>query len=215
MSDRLVLYSNPMSRGRIVRWMLEEVGAPYRVEWLDFGTPMRTRAFRTLNPMMKVPVLVHGDQVVTEAAAICMHLADAFPERGLAPPHDRRGAYYRWIAFAAGPLDAAMTNRTLGWDVPEDRRTMVGYGDFDRVIETLEAAVGGAADGAGYLAGPAFSAADVMLGSALIWGMQAGTIPAHPAFETYVSHLAARPAQARAKALDDAALVQMQKEARG
>jgi len=109
MTEELVFYTHPMSRGRIVRWMLEEVGQPYQTELLDFATTMRAPAYLAINPMGKVPALRHGEIVVTEAAAICAYLADAFPEAGLAPPpgDKRRGAYYRWLFFAAGPLDAA------------------------------------------------------------------------------------------------------------
>ena len=124
MADELVFYTNPMSRGRIVRWMLEEVGEPYRTEILEYGTTMKAPEYLRINPMGKVPALRHGDTVVTECAAICAYLADAFPEAGLAPPPgDRlRGPYYRWLFFAAGPLDAAATNKAFGFEVPAERR---------------------------------------------------------------------------------------------
>jgi glutathione S-transferase len=113
MTDELVFYTNPMSRGRIVRWMLEEIGHPYRTELLDFGTTMKAPSYLSINPMGKVPTIRHGDTVVTEVAAICAYLADAFPRAGLAPPPgDRlRGPYYRWLFFAAGPVEAAVTNK--------------------------------------------------------------------------------------------------------
>src|ERR1700723_2994556 len=112
MGEELVFYTNPMSRGRIVRWMLEEVGEPYRTEVLDFGTTMKGADYLAVNPMGKVPAIRHGDTVVTEAAAICAYLADAFPQAKLAPPpgDKRRGAYYRWLFFGAGPIEAATTN---------------------------------------------------------------------------------------------------------
>lgn len=207
MSDGLVLYTNPMSRGRNVRWMLEEVGAPYRAEVLPFGPALQSEAFVALNPMRKVPVLVHGDQVVTETAAICMYLADAFPERGLAPPHDRRGAYYRWIAFATGPLDAAMANRSVGWEVPEANRRSFGYGDYDRVVETLELAV----TGRHFVAGAEFTAADLLLGGGISYGLRMGLLPDRPAFRAYVDHLDARPARQRALAMDAAAQEALEK----
>src|SRR5665213_2068414 len=112
MADELVLYTNPMSRGRIARWMLEEIDQPYRTELLDYATTMKAPAYLAINPMGKVPAIRHGDTVVTEGAAICAYLADAFPQAGLAPPQgDRlRGPYYRWLFFTAGPVEAAISN---------------------------------------------------------------------------------------------------------
>ena len=111
--------------------MLEETGAPYRTEILDYGTTMKAPDYLSINPMGKVPAIRHGDAVVTECAAICAYLADAFPGAGLAPPPEERGAYYRWMFFAAGPLEAAATNRSLGLEVPDEKRGMVGYGSFE------------------------------------------------------------------------------------
>src|SRR5439155_21568020 len=143
MTDELTFYTHPMSRGRIVRWMVEEVGQPYRTELLDYDTTMKAPAYLAVNPMGKVPAIRHGDTVVTEAAAICAYLADAFPEARLAPPSaDRlRGSYYRWLFFAAGPLEAAASNKAMGFVVPEARERMMGYGRFEQVIDALEAAV--------------------------------------------------------------------------
>src|ERR1700720_611696 len=123
MTDELTFYTHPMSRGRIVRWMLEEIGRPYRTEVLDYGTTMKAPAYLAINPMGKVPAIRHGDTVVTEGAAICAYLADAFPQAGLAPPPgDRlRGPYYRWLFFSAGPVEAAVSNTALGFAVPEGR----------------------------------------------------------------------------------------------
>ena len=201
MSDELVLYTNPMSRGRIARWMLEEVGQPYRVEVLDFPA-MKSAAYRTVNPMGKVPAIRHGDLVVTEAAAICAYLADAFPQAGLAPAADDRlrGPYYRWLFFAAGPLEAAVTNKALGFEVPPERRAMAGYGCYGDVLDTLEAAL----EGRDHLVGDSFTAADLYVGSHLGWGLQFGSIEARPAFERYVQAIDARPAAHRANRLDDA-----------
>ncbi len=132
MTDELVFYTNPMSRGRIVRWMLEEIGQPYRTELLEYGTTMKAPAYLAINPMGKVPAIRHGDTVVTESAAICAYLADAFPQSGLAPAAgDRlRGPYYRWLFFGAGPLEAAASNKALGFVVPEGRERMIGYGQY-------------------------------------------------------------------------------------
>jgi glutathione S-transferase len=141
MPDELVFYTHPMSRGRIVRWMLEEIGQPYRTEILDYGTTMKAPAYLAINPMGKVPAIRHGDTVVTEIAAICAYLADAFPEARLAPPpRDRlRAPYYRWLFFAAGPVEAAVSNKAMGFVVPEEREKMIGYGRIEQVINTLEA----------------------------------------------------------------------------
>jgi len=202
MSDELVFYTNPMSRGRIVRWMLEEVGQPYRTEVLDYGTTMKAPAYLAVNPMGKVPAIRHGDTVVTEGAAICAYLADAFPQAGLAPERGsrERGPYYRWLFFAAGPVEAAVTNRSLGFEVPPERKAMAGYGSFGDVMDALEHAV----TRTDHVAGDRFSAADVYFGSQIGWGLQFGTIEKRPAFERYWKRIAARPAAARANELDDA-----------
>ncbi len=202
MTDELVFYTNPMSRGRIVRWMLEEVGQPYRTELLDFDTTMKAPAYLAINPMGKVPAIRHGDTVVTECAAICAYLADAFPQAGLAPPHgDRlRGPYYRWLFFAAGPIEAAVTNKALNMVVPEGRERTAGYGRFADVMNTLEAAVS-AGD---YLAGSSFTAADVYVGSHIGFGLMFGSIEKRPAFERYWALISARPQALRAKQIDDA-----------
>ena len=148
----------------------------------------------------KVPALRHGTRTVTETAAICAYLADAFPEAGLAPPLDARDQYYRWLFFAAGPLEAAVTNTALGFVVPPERRPMTGYGSLADVLDTLEKAV---ADKP-YIAGDEFSAADVYVGSQIGWGLLFGTIERRPAFEGYWSGLSERPAYKRANDVDDA-----------
>jgi glutathione S-transferase len=202
MADDLVLYTNPMSRGRVARWMLEEVGEPYRVEVLDYATTMKAPAYLAINPMGKVPALRHGDVVVTEAAAICAYLADAFSQARLAPPPgDRlRGPYYRWLFFTAGPVEAAVSNQALGFVVPPERERMIGYGRLDLVLNALEGAVSRGA----YLVGERFSAADVYVGSQLGFGMMFGSIEKLPAFTQYWQRISARPACVRAKELDDA-----------
>jgi glutathione S-transferase len=202
MSDELVFYTNPMSRGRIARWMLEEVGQPYRTELLDYASTMKAPEYLAINPMGKVPALRHGDTVITECAAICAYLADAFPAAGLAPPHTdhARAPYYRWMFFAAGPLEAAWTNQAMGFTVPPDRERMSGYGNLAAVLDTLEAAVSGSP----YLAGDTFTAADVYVGSQLGFGLQFGMIEKRPAFVDYVGRLTTRPAAIRAKQIDDA-----------
>jgi glutathione S-transferase len=202
MADDLTFYTHPMSRGRIVRWMLEELGQPYRTELLEYDTTMKAPAYLAINPMGKVPALRHGNTVVTESAAICAYLADAFPAAHLAPPPgDRlRGPYYRWLFFVAGPLDAAWTNKTMGFVVPQERERMMGYGRFEHVIDALEEAVSRAE----YVVGDSFTAADVCLGSGIGFGMEFGAIEKCPVFEQYWQRLSARPAAIRAKEIDDA-----------
>jgi glutathione S-transferase len=205
-SDELVFYTNPMSRGRICRWMLEEVGQPYRTEILDYETSLKGAAYLAINPMGKVPALRHGDTVVTEAAAICAYLADAFPAAGLAPPlgDHRRGPYFRWMFFAAGPLEALTSTRSLGVDVKPDQKRMVGWGDYNDVMGALETAI----DGRDFILGDRFSAADVYFGSHIGWGMQFGSIDKRPSFEAYNERLQNRPAAVRAREIDDGLMAQ-------
>lgn len=202
MSDELVLYHNPMSRARIVRWMLEEVGVPYRVEVLEYGTTMKAPEYLAINPMGKVPAITHRGVVVTEAAAICAYLADAFPEAELAPaPGDPlRGPYYRWLFFAAGPGESAATGKALGLLAPPEKAAMAGYGTFEDVMKGFEAAVSRGP----YILGERFSAADVYVGAQLGWGLMFGAIEPRPAFKDYTARIQARPSAQRARALDDA-----------
>ncbi len=202
MNQDLVFYTNPMSRGRIVRWMLEELGVPYRTEVVGYGPPMKAPSFRALNPMGKVPLIRHGAAVVSECGAICAYLADAFPEAGLAPPagDPARAAYYRWLFFGAGPVEAAVGDAMMKVQPSPEQRGMVGYGCMADVMEMLEYAV---QDG-GFLAGERFSAADVYLGSQIGWGMHFGTLEKRLALERYWAKLEARPAAQRARAIDEA-----------
>jgi len=197
--SKLVFYTNPQSRGRIVRWMLEEVGAPYATEILEYGTTMKSPEYLAINPMGKVPAIRHGETVVTECAAICAYLADAFPEAGLAPPPAGRGAYYRWLFFAAGPLESAIVNAALGFEVSEDKRMTVGYGTKDLALDAIETAI---ADSP-YVTGDAFSAADVYVGSQIAFGLQFGTVPERDSFAAYVARVTDREAYRRAVAIDD------------
>ena len=202
MSDELVFYTNPMSRGRIVRWMLEEVGVPYRTVTLDYATTMKAPDYLAVNPMGKVPAITHRGVTVTEGAAICAYLADAFPEAGLSPAvgDPQRGVYYRWLMFACGPIEAAVTNKSMGFEVPPERRASAGYGCIEDVLNALEQAV----TGKQYLAGDKFSAADVYVGSQIGWGMMFGSIEKRPAFEAYWAGISQRPAAKRASEIDDA-----------
>ncbi|MBP1806065.1 glutathione S-transferase family protein [Rubellimicrobium aerolatum] len=193
----LTLYTNPMSRGRMARWMLEEVGEPYEARLLDYGPPMKAAEYRALNPMGKVPTLVHDGAVVTEVAAILSHLAEAFPRAGLMP-EDRAG-FWRWMFFGAGPVEAAVTNKALDVVVPPERRGFVGYGS----LETVVAALAGHLTERTYFCDERFTVVDVYVGSQIGWGMQFGTIPAEPALAAYWDRIKGRPALVRATETDD------------
>ena len=199
----LTFWTNPMSRARIARWMLEEVGAKYETVVLDYGPAMKSADYLAVNPMGKVPAIRHGETVVTEAAAICAYLADAFPQAGLAPERDspERGPYYRWLFFGAGPVEAAVTNASMGWnaDTPE-LQGRFGYGSLERVLDTLE----GLVNGREFLLGDRFTAVDVYLGSQIVWGLAFGSMPERPGFADYVGRITSRPAAVRAKEIDDA-----------
>lgn len=197
MTGKLTLYTNPMSRGRIARWMMEESRQPYEVVNVPFGPAMKAADYRAINPMGKVPALRHGDHIVTECAAICAYMAEAFPETGLAPRPEERANYYRWMFYAAGPLEQAVTNRAMGFQVPDDKRGMSGYGSYERVMDTLEQAVS-AFD---FIAGNRFTAADVYVGSAVAWGLMFGSIEKRPAFEDYARRIGSREAYRRTHAL--------------
>lgn len=201
MTDEIVFYTNPMSRGRIVRWMLEEVGQPYRTVVVDYAG-MKSPDYLAINPMGKVPAITHRSVVVTECAAICAYLADAFPDAALAPATDDplRGLYYRWMFFAAGPVEAAVTAKSLGQLPPAEKAAMVGYGSFDQVVDGLEHAL----DKSPWLLGEQFTAADVYVGSQIAWGLMFKSLPARPAFQAYAERIAARPAAVRAREIDDA-----------
>jgi glutathione S-transferase len=170
---------------------------------------MKAPAYRAINPMAKVPALRHGETVVTENAAICAYLADAFPAAGLAPPSgDKlRGPYYRWLFFAAGPIEAAASNKALGFVVPPGRERMMGYGTYDDVMAVLDHTL----SQGDYLVGNRFTAADLYLGSHLGFGMMFGTIEKRPAFERYWERLSARPAAIRAKDIDDKLAAEQQR----
>ena len=206
----LVFYTTPTSRGRIVRWMLEEVGQPYRTELIQYGPEMKGEAYRAINPMGKVPALTHDGQVVTECAAICAYLADAFPEASLAPPpgDKLRAPYYRWLFFAAGPIEAAITNKAMQFEVPDGKQAMAGYGSLELTMGTIENAL----TGRDYLAGDQFSAADLYMGAQLGWGMMFGIVEKRPAFVAYFDRLSARAAHIRARDIDDALIPAKQAE---
>ena len=190
-------YTNPMSRGQIVRWMLEEVGEPYTQHIIDYSA-MGDEEYGAVNPMRKVPAIVHDGQLVTECAAICAYLADVFPQAGLAPGNEEKAAYYRWLFFAAGPVEAAVSNHANGWDPTPERERMFGYGSFERTIDTLAAHF---ADNA-FVCGDRFTAADVYVGSQVLWGTQFGTMPQRPELNDYAERLSGREAYRRGKDID-------------
>ena len=206
MPETLTLYTNPMSRGQIARWMLEEVGAPYDTVILDYTADMKAPDYLAINPMGKVPAIVHNGTIITECAAICAYLADAFPAANLAPPLAARGPYYRWLFFAAGPVEAAITNASLGFSLPEGRERMAGYGTLDDTLNALEQAVSRDT----WICGNQFTAADVYVGAQIDWGLAFGTMPARPAFTSYADRLRARPAYLRQKEIDNALIAAAQ-----
>lgn len=202
-------FTNPMSRGQIGRWALHEAGAEYDqvlVDWSD-----KPAALLEANPMGKVPTIIHhtvnGDFTISEAAAICAYLADAHPLHELAPRDTERADYYRWMFFGAGPLEQAVITKTMGWEVPPEREMMVGFGNFDRVLDTLE----GHLDANEWVCGERFTMADVYVGSQVDWGLTFGTIPPRPAFAAYAERLQARDAYRAAKAIDNTLIQEMRK----
>ena len=204
MSD-LVFYTNPQSRGRIVRWMLEEIGQPYDTEVVAYDQ-LKSERYLAVNPMGKVPALKHRGHVVTECAAICAYLADVFPQAGLGPRDDEKADYYRWFFYAAGPVEQSFTNRAAGWEVPEDKQRMFGYGTTDRVVAVLDELF----SLRDYVCGDRFTAADVYVGSQIMFPMQFGMLPERDSFTRYRDRLQAREAYKRATDIDEKIIAQSQ-----
>jgi glutathione S-transferase len=196
----ITFYTHPQSRGRITHWMLEELGLPYTTVVLDYATTMKEPAYLAINPMGKVPALDHNGNIITEGAAIITYLADAFPQKGMMPTN--RAAFYRWMFFGAGPVEAAVTNKALGVQVPSDRQGMVGYGSLEAVTDVLATQL----QKTPYLCGENFTAADIYVGSQIGYGMRFKTIEERPVFTDYWGKLTSRPGFARATALNDALL---------
>jgi glutathione S-transferase len=195
----ITFYTNPMSRGRIARVMLEEIGEPYDTVVLDYGTTMKAPAYLAINPMGKVPAIVHNGKTITECAAICTYLAMAFPEKGLMAQDT--ATFFRWMFFAAGPLEQAVVNTSFGWTPgsPQDKgRT--GYGSLEDVTAALTAHL--AAND--YIADNRFTAADVYVGSQVGWGLAFKTIPANDSLLAYWNRIKDRPARLSAEAKDNA-----------
>ena len=192
MADRVTLYTNPMSRGRTVHWLLDELGAPYVLKILDLATSeQKAPEYLAINPMGKVPAIVHRGVVVTEAAAICVYLADAFPQAGLAPKLDdpKRGTYLRWIFFGVGCFEPAVMDKMFGRP-PFERPGAISYGTYEMMLATLATAL----TPGPWILGSRFSAADVFVGSQLHFALMTKAIEPTPVFQAYVDRIAARPA---------------------
>lgn len=194
MSEEIVFYHNPQSRAVMAHWMLEEVGAPYRIVPIDFEKgENRAPEFLAVNPMGKLPTIVHGHTVVTETAAIIAYLADAFPDAGLAPAagSPERGTYYRWLFFGAGCFEPALIDRMF--DRPDvARKVALGYGSYAETLRALETML----DPGPFILGDRFSAADVYLASELGWAMMFGApdVKENATFRAYVKRANDRPA---------------------
>lgn len=204
--SKITFYTNPMSRGQIARWALHEAGADYEQVLLEYAASMKAPDYLAINPMGKVPAIVHDGNVVTECAAICAYLAEAFPDAGLAPNAVERADYYRWMFFAAGPVEAAVTNHAAGFDPAPDKQMMFGYGDYDRVVDVLDNLFGGR----DYVCGNRFTAADIYVGSQVVWGTEFGTLPKRANLEAYAARVSDRSAYKAAKAIDGALIAEIQ-----
>ncbi len=195
-------FTVPMSRGQIARWALHEAGADYAqvvVEWAN-----RPLELAAANPMNKVPTLIHhapeGDRIITECAAICAYLADVHPEAGLLPQPHEKADYFRWLFFAAGPMEQAVIGRTLGWNVPEGKEGTAGFGSYERVIVAID----GLLSTRDWVCGARFTMADVYVGSQIDWGLNFGSIPPLPSFAAYAERIRTRAGYQAAKAIDRA-----------
>jgi glutathione S-transferase len=201
----LILYTNPQSRGRIIRWMLEEIGQPYETETVTYDE-IKSERYLAVNPMGKIPAIKHRGHVVTECAAICAYLADVFPQAGLGPRDAEKADYYRWLFYAAGPVEAAASNKAMGWEPTPERERMFGYGNFDKVVAVLDDLL----SGRDYICGDRFTAADVYFGSQIMFPMQFGMLAERGSFTRYRDRLQARGAYKRATGIDEKVIAEMQ-----
>ena len=201
----LIFYTNPQSRGRLVRWMLEEVGQPNKTEVIT-NDPHKSERYITVNTIGKVTAIKHRDHVITECAAICTYLADVFPEAMLGPSSDEKADYYRWLFYAAGPLEAAVSNQAMGWVPTAERERMFGYGNFDRVVAVLDELF----SLRNYVCGNRFTAADVYVGSQIMFPLQFNMLPERDSFLKYRDRLQQRPAYKRATEIDEKIIAEMQ-----
>jgi len=201
----LVFFTNPQSRGRIVRWMLEELGQPYETEVVAYDQ-LKSERYLAVNPMGKVPAIKHRGHVITECAAICAYLGDEFPAAGLGPTSDEKADYYRWFFYAAGPVEAAVSNQAMGWAPTPERERMFGYGNFDRVVAVLDELF----SLRNYVCGDRFTAADVYVGSQIMFPMQFGMLPERESFIRYRDRLQQRAAYKHANEIDEKIIAEMQ-----
>jgi glutathione S-transferase len=205
----LTFYTNPMSRGQIARWALHEVGVDYQERIIGFGAEMKSADYLAVNPMGKVPAIDHDGRIVTEAAAICLYLAEAFPEAGLAPRKlAEKADAYRWMFFSAGPVEQAITSHAMKWDQELDAKksATLGFGSFDAVVETLANLF----ENRAYVCGDRFTVADIYVGAQVDWGLQFGTLPSRPSFEAYAARLRERDAYKAARKIDADHIAAMQ-----
>lgn len=201
--SELVLYTNPMSRGRIVRWLLEELNVPYQTKIVEYGPEMKSPEFLAINPMGKVPALKHGDVVITETPAICAYLADVFADKGLAPQsNEEKARYYRWLFFAAGPVEQASALIMLGAAISQEQQAFLGCGNPAQTLDTLATAVSQST----YITGERFTAADVYVASHIGYGIEFGKLEKRPEFVDYWARVSQRPARVRALEQDNALL---------
>ncbi|MFW1643608.1 glutathione S-transferase family protein [Acinetobacter guillouiae] len=187
----LKLYSNAQSRGLVIEWLLIELGAEFEKIELAYHTEMKSESYLKINPFGKVPTLVDGDMVIYEMPAICAYLADKFFDQGLAPALDdsRRGLYFRWLFFAAGPWDAATTDRALKVEITDEQKMHIGYGNFQ---DTYTALIQGLEQAQPYLCGEQFTVADVFVGSMLFWQLKMAEIESNPAIDKYLNSIKSR-----------------------
>ena len=200
----LIFYTNPQSRGRAIRWMLEEICVPYETEVVPYDQ-MKSERYLAIHPLGKVPAIIHSGQIVTETAAICAYLADAFAGAELGPRAKERADYYRWLFYAGGPLECAILNEAVGWRVPPERERMFGYGNFNKAIGALDSFLSHRE----YVCFDRFTAADVYLGSIIMFALEFGMLPERDSFLEYRDRLQRRDAYKRAKEIDEAIIAQM------
>ena len=200
MATDIIFYTNPWSRGRIAHWLLEELGEPYTTEWLEYGSTaaggMKHKGYLAINPMGKVPAIQHRGRVVTEVDAICAYLAAAYPAKKLMPAVDDIDSltqFYRWLVFAAGPLEMAVTARLMKWPATAEHARMLGFGTYEATMDAIAGYLGGRE----FVCDSGFSAADVALGSSLIFSMDVKAVEPRAVFEDYAARLMKREAYGR------------------
>ncbi len=192
----MTLYTNPQSRGVVVENLLAELQIDCERVNLEYGTSMKAPKYLAINPFGKVPTLMDGEIIIHELPAICAYLADKYADKGLAPALDdpKRGLYFRWLFFGAGPFDCACTDRALGVEVNQEQQVSVGYGTYDTMYRTL---VRELEEADPYLCGEQFTAADVFTGGYILFLMGMGRLEPHPAMVRYAKALLQRPSMAK------------------